>query len=163
MNVSKARPAAIEKNNLFQALKSALGIRPNESLENFRYERIVLLFDPDADGIHCGALMLIYFHRQFPALIESGKLCVVHAPLCEFLVEAKQPKKIYAYAIEQISRLANELRQEGFEFQQQRFRGLASLGETTLKETCVCPETRTLHRLTIDDALSATSIFGGKK
>ncbi len=77
---------------LFQQLAQALGLPsptalPEGGVTALRYERIVLLFDPDADGIHIGALVQLYFARWLPAVVEAGLLCLCRAPMYE-LVDA---------------------------------------------------------------------------
>ncbi|MEM7558601.1 MAG: DNA topoisomerase IV, partial [Planctomycetota bacterium] len=129
--------------------------------------KILLLFDPDADGIHCGALMLIFLHRVFPQLIEAGMIEIVRAPLvCFDLKRADEPtasKTLYAYLDEQASKLRSELDCEGFEYNQRRFRGLASMDRDTLVQTCIDPESRGAQLVTAADTTAALAVFGGTR
>lgn len=164
LNAHKASAAAIRGNGLYQSLLLALRPGTCEPLaRSCRYGRIVLLFDPDADGIHCGALMMMFFRRALPDVISDGRLLVVRAPLYRFQVDLASggSRTLYAYTDEEGSKLLRELKQEGYGFERQRFRGLASLEPQLLKTRCLDPTSRTAFRVTPEDAQAAVRIFGG--
>jgi len=74
MNAAKASEARISEYSLFRAFRTAMGMGEAGETGSLvhRFEKIVLLFDPDADGIHSGALMLIFLHRVLPELLDTG-------------------------------------------------------------------------------------------
>jgi DNA gyrase subunit B len=197
LNAAKASLTSILEFELYQRLLNTLGLpyplRPQSSGRksdsahlrdhlaspdhnvlpiHCRYERIVLVFDPDADGIHCGALTLIFFHRMLPALIAAGKIIQVRAPLFEFQLESEplsadknpSPNKrtLYAYSEFQARDMEKELRQLEYRYNRKYFRGLASLPTTLLKTQCVCPETRNAFEVEPKDAEAALRVFGGR-
>lgn len=182
LNARKAKLTAIQKYELFAATFQALGYPElgdcgDESklvahCDDCRYSRIVLLFDPDADGIHCGALMLLFFWRMFPSLLASGMVCLVRAPLYEMKVtrlaqgtatdstSSSDTKSMYAYSDDEARKLIKELSGEGYSVQHQRYRGLASMQRDTLLEQCVHPESRRIYRMRTADAEAAADVFG---
>jgi DNA gyrase subunit B len=86
LNAWAASQDRVEQHVLFQQLAQALGLAsavalPEGGVAALRYERVVLLFDPDADGIHIGALVQLYFARWLPAVVEAGLLCLCRAPM----------------------------------------------------------------------------------
>lgn len=87
LNAMKATPVKVAKNALFKALIDAIGAGFGEHFDmaKCRYNRIVLLMDSDADGIHCGALMMMFFYRWMHPLLESGKVELVRPPVGEVL------------------------------------------------------------------------------
>ncbi len=90
LNAWGRRRDKVEQHVLFQQLAQALGLPsptalPAGGMAALRYERIVLLFDPDADGIHIGALVQLYFARWLPEMVEAGLLCLCRAPMYELV------------------------------------------------------------------------------
>jgi DNA gyrase/topoisomerase IV subunit B len=85
LNALKAGKGVVERNELFQILIHAIGAGWDDQLDltKLRYDRLILLFDPDADGIHCGALMSMFFHRWMRPLLDSGRLSIIRPPLYE--------------------------------------------------------------------------------
>lgn len=130
------------------------------------YQNVVLLMDPDADGIHCGVLMMAFFRQFAPALIHAGRLMVVRPPMFVFrfvdqpeLDVARWPvasSPEHAIAIEQT------LRDHGItRFEKMRHRGLGSLDSVLLRHTCVDPASRREARLTLPEVDAAIALFGG--
>ena len=168
LNAWKASKNVVARNELFQRLTDVIGTGWDESfdLNRLRYDRIIMLFDPDADGIHCGALMLMFFYRWMPELLDSGRIDVVRPPLHEITgtpAVGKPAERIYAYSDDHFHRLRSHLAEKGMKFQSQRYRGLASINANSLKETCVAKETRNASVLSPGDAESAIRIFGGQR
>ncbi len=169
MNAWKATKHGVARNKLFQQLIDALGADWGETFElgRVRYDRIVFLFDPDADGIHCGALMLMFFFRWMPQLVDSGRMHTVRPPLYE-LTSTRHTRgvpvdRIHAYSDEHFQRIRAQLDIKNIPYQSQRYRGLASISADTLSETCVDPTTRNAVKLTKQDAEAAIRIFVGRK
>ena len=164
INVMKAAKGRVEKAPLFSALRAAL-FEDSQTLKGLRFERIVLLFDPDADGIHCAALMLFYFYKYMPDLLESGRIHQARAPLMEFEVQGASvstpQQSLYAYTDQQIRQLALDLPRAGMSIIRRKFfRGLANIPTPLLRQTCVDPATRNLVQLCTQDAQAALRIFG---
>ena len=161
LNAIKASKSTVARNELFGKLIDALGAGWDETtdLQQLRYGRVIMLFDPDADGIHCGALLLMFFHRWIPSLIAEGKLSVVHPPLYELAV---QDEVVHAYSDQHFRKLREALDSKQIRFTSKRFRGLASMSDRTLSQCCLSPQSRRIHLLTEDDALASLAAFGGR-
>ena len=161
LNAIKASQKKIDAYPLFQAIESSLGAGSGDTLDiaRCRFERIVLLFDPDADGIHCGALMLMYFHRRLRPLLDTGAVHMIYAPWLQFAVDA-EPELRFAYSEPQGRDMADSLRRQGVGFQSLRPRGLAGIDSATLQRTCIAPETRKTRAMSASDAETAMAVFG---
>ncbi|TWU02972.1 toprim domain-containing protein [Stieleria varia] len=164
MNAAKASVKSIEKNQLFTKLVEALGTGWGDAfdLTAMRYQRVILLFDPDADGIHCGALMLIFFDRMLRPLIDANRLAVVQPPLFEISARGYSDT-LHAYTDEHYHKLRDALDAKGIAYSKRRYRGLASMNDETLHETCLDPDSRSIHLLQRQDAAAALAAFGGKR
>ncbi len=163
LNTAKASVSRIRANPWFCALASALGVAPARPAapEQLRYRRIMLLFDPDADGIHCGALMLMYFQRFMPAAFASGHIWMVRPPLLRITAPALSAP-LYARSQAHYEHMMARLQAEGVrELQTLRYRGLGSLEESLLIDTCVAPATRQADQMSLSDAQMAARYFGG--
>jgi DNA gyrase/topoisomerase IV subunit B len=188
LNAWKASLAGIAKYAWYARLLETLGYAVNTdgksivctSASTCRIQRVVLLFDPDADGIHCEALLLMFFYRILRPLVEDGRLFAVRAPSHRFVLQSKSSKDfqessttlasaasepsqrvVHAYSGQQARGIIMELKAEDYEYVQQRYRGLASLDSETLLKTCVDPLTRQARQLTCEDAEAAVAVFGG--
>ncbi len=163
MNAYKSSLAKILANPLFKALIDAIGAGVGDDFDvtKRRYSRIILLMDADADGIHCGALMLLFFHRLMPALLEKRLLEIVRPPVGEVL--NKQTKTIeYAYTDAQFMALiSTQKTQLNQSLESLKYRGLAGIGESQLEAFCVNAQTRKTSIFGIKDAQMALEIFGG--
>jgi len=161
----KTSERTVRKNPFYRALIESIGTDIAESfqLASCRYQRIVLLFDPDADGIHCGTLMLMFFYRWMRPLLEAGHLTIVRAPLMEIVAdELDRPRLVYSE--EEGQRVSSELAsQQRPGLIKRRFRGLASLNVDTLRDCCVKPSTRHIFQLTKQDAESSIELMASFK
>jgi len=174
-NAMKASARLLRENALFGELRTALGYAQGPyaahgadiDVDACRYQKIILLFDPDADGIHCGALMLIYFHHQLRPLLEAGRIAVIRAPLYELtyskLLVANAPREsVYAYTDLELQRRQRELTLAGaMQLKTHRTRGLGGMRSELLRSTGIDPSTRHLFPLTCADAQAAIAVFGG--
>jgi DNA gyrase subunit B/topoisomerase-4 subunit B len=161
MNALKATDGKVATNPFLRALTEAIGTGRGAAFDRsaLRYERVVLLMDPDADGIHCGALLLMFFHRWMPVLLENGHLERVHAPVGE-VRRAEGGAPAYAYTDAQFKTIGARLRANGATaFTALRYRGLAGLDRPVLAETCVRRETRNGRLLGPADAQAAMEVF----
>ena len=162
LNAIKATTAKVASYPLFNALEQSLGTGTGERFDQnaLRFERIVLLFDPDADGIHSGALMLMYFYKYMRPLLDAGKILMVHPPWLQFTIEGRaEPLCVYSDA--QGRDVAEKLRAQGTPFQTLRYRGLAGIDRDVLVRTCITAETRVVRVMGAQDAEAAIRLFGG--
>jgi DNA gyrase subunit B/topoisomerase-4 subunit B len=161
LNAVRASAKKVWANPLFCALTEALGTGWGGSFdpEALRYGRVILLTDPDADGIHCGALLLMFVHRWLPQLIELGRLAIVRAPMGEIRrSDGGQPEYVYTDAHFQAT-CAELRRQDPTSFRALRYRGLANIEPAVLETLCINPITRHLRTLTSSDAATAMEVF----
>lgn len=159
LNASRASEKKVAAHALFAALTDALGVERGVRFDaaRLRYDRILLLMDPDADGIHCGVLMLAFFHRWMRALLDGGHVEMVHPPWAELAV-AGEPTPRYAWSDAQFRSLSAELRARGA-VTARRYRGLAGIDPPVLHATCVAPASRRTSRVTTADAETMIGMF----
>lgn len=164
LNAIKASAEKVAAYPLFKALNESLGIdhsRPTADLfvwDDLRFERLVLLFDPDADGIHSGALMLMFVYQYLRPLLDQGRVLMIHAPWVQISLTEQQP--LYAYSEAQALALTQQLRAQGKTPQVVRYRGLSGIDRAILMQTCIDPATRNARVMTEQDAFAAIEIFG---
>ena len=170
MNTLKCREDRVRADPFFGALIDAIGSDISSGTGGLfdlpcRYRQIVLLFDPDADGIHSATLMLIFFYRWMKPLLTAGQVSIVRPPMMEIIADTLATP-LLAYTEVEGERLctdANGQRRPGYS--KKRFRGLASFNADMLHRCCVNPTTRSISRLTVRDAESSIQImatFEGK-
>ena len=161
MNAVKADLDDLKKNIQFAALFDALEIdlANTNREEDIRYEKIILLFDPDADGIHARTLMLLFFHKWMRWWLDAGRIFDVHAPQWE-IVSPALPEPAYAATPHHLQRVRDHLKDQGVaDIKTRRFRGIGSIDGSILKKRCVDPSTRELSLLTADHAEAAIEVF----
>ncbi len=161
MNTLKSREDRVKADPFFAALIDALGTDLGDycHVESLRYRQVVLLFDPDADGIHSSTLMLLFFYRWMKPLIDAGRLMIVRAPMMEIVAD-EMSGELLAYSEEDGDRLCRDAtgqRKPGYS--KKRFRGLASFDADLLTRCCIDPRTRRISRLTIRDAEESIRIM----
>ncbi len=157
MNTERARLDKILSSNEIKALISALGtgIGDNLDLEGLRYGRIIIMTDADVDGAHIRTLLLTFFFRYMPQLIEDGHLYIAQPPL--YRIAYKNTIK-YAYSDKEKDKTVKDLN-VGDKANVQRYKGLGEMNPEQLWETTMNPENRTLLLVTVDDAAEADRTF----
>lgn len=182
LNAWMATEAKVAQHVFFQQLAQALGLTtptawPLGQPEALRFKRVVLLFDPDADGIHIGALMVLYFQRWLPRLIAGGHLWLARAPMFEIevpeLLRSAAPESSrdaaqtaarhqYAYNPGHCRQLVEHLKTQSGnpDIRVRAFRGLGGLAPELLRERCVDPGTRMAHALGAVDVQAVVEVFG---
>ena len=156
LNVEKARLDKILDSKEIRALITALGCGVGESfdLANLRYGRVIIMTDADVDGAHITTLLLTFFFRHMPQLIERGHLFLALPPLYRI----QDGKTLhYVYSEEEKDALVRKL--AGRNLVIQRYKGLGEMDPEQLWETTMDPERRTILQVTIEDAAHADHIF----
>mgnify|MGYP003282802382 CR=1 FL=1 len=160
LNVEKARADKVYGNDKLQPVITALGAGIGEefNLEKLRYHKIIIMADADVDGSHIRTLLLTFFFRFMRPLIEQGYVYSAVPPLFK-LTRGKQSR--VAYSEEQRDTISAELRGDNpnVRVDISRFKGLGEMNPHELWETTMDPETRTLRRITLEDAVAADEIF----
>ncbi|MFM8703630.1 MAG: toprim domain-containing protein [Planctomycetia bacterium] len=157
LNALKASEKKVAGQPLFQALCAAVGAGMGDrfDLAACRYDRILLLMDPDADGIHCSVLMLMFFQRWMPALLDAGRVEIVRPPWGEVLAAGETAAR-FAYSEQELQQLADRLREQGGVVTR-RYRGLAGIEAGVLAATCIAPAARRTRRVS---AAAAAAMIG---
>ncbi len=156
LNTERAGITKVLSNKEVQALISALGtgIGDQFDLGSLRYKRVILLCDADVDGAHIRTLLLTFFYRYMPALVEEGHLFIAQPPLYRI---ATGKQVVYAYNDAEKDRLLQAMKDQKVTLQ--RYKGLGEMNPEQLWETTLDPERRTLLQVTVEDAAVADRTF----
>ena len=160
LNVEKARADKVYGNEKLIPVITALGAGIGEEFnpEKLRYHKIIIMADADVDGAHIRTLLLTFFFRFMRPLVEQGYVYSAVPPLFK-LTRGKQQR--VAYSDEERDQVSAEMRGDNpnAKVEISRFKGLGEMDPHELWETTMNPATRTLRRITLEDAVKADEIF----
>ena len=156
LNVEKSRLDKVYSNTSLIPIIQALGcgIGDDFDIARLRYGKIIIMADADVDGSHIRVLLLTFFFRHMKQLIENGNIFLAQPPLYKV---HKGKALRYAFSDEERDRYIDELGGRGVE--SERYKGLGEMDPEQLWETTMNPETRTLLKVTVDDAIACDEIF----
>ncbi len=158
LNVEKAGLHKALENQEIRNMITAFGANVGEDmdLEKLRYHKIVIMTDADVDGAHIRTLMLTFFYRYMPQLIENGHVFIAQPPLYKI---SQGRTMQYAYTDKQMKEITKNFEGEDKKYTLQRYKGLGEMNAEQLWDTTMDPETRTLLKVTLENAVEADKIF----
>ncbi|WP_294425611.1 DNA topoisomerase (ATP-hydrolyzing) subunit B [uncultured Treponema sp.] len=158
LNVEKVRADKVVNNEKLQPVIASLGagFGKDFNIEKLRYHKIIIMADADVDGSHIRTLLLTFFFRYMPELIEKGYVYLAMPPL--FKIEIGK-QKIYVYSDEERDAELEKLGDKREKADVQRYKGLGEMDGNQLWDTTMNPETRRMKVVTIPDAVAADRIF----
>ena len=156
LNVEKARLDTMLQNERIRDLITAIGIGIGDELDlgKLRYHKIIMMTDADVDGSHIRTLLLTLFYRKMPELIQKGHVYIAQAPLYQV---SKGSRSVYAYSEEEREKALQEFGPKGVTIQ--RYKGLGEMNAEQLAVTTMHPGSRTLLKVTVEDAARADQLF----
>ena len=156
LNVEKARLHKVLENEEIKAMITAFGCGINTDYDEskLRYDRIICMTDADVDGSHIRILMLTFFFRFMRPLIENGHVYIAQPPLYKL---SKGKAEHYFYDDEALNKFYEENGRKGWDLQ--RYKGLGEMNPDQLFDTTMDPKTRTLLKVTMEDAIAADELF----
>ena len=163
LNTERARIDKILDNNEIKALISALGtgIHDEMTIDKLRYGRVIIMTDADVDGSHIRTLLLTFFFRHMPQIIQDGHLYIAQPPIY-LLKNGKNLRYVYPEAgstdAQLLERSLKQFKRPD-KVTVQRYKGLGEMNPDQLWETTMDPQTRTLLQVTIEDAADADKVF----
>ena len=162
LNVEKSRADKIYGNDKLNPVILAVGagIGSDFDVTKIRYGKVIIMADADVDGAHIRTLLLTFFFRYMRPLIENGNVYLAQPPLYKLSKKGMEDK--YCYTDEDLEKSYKELEEKGIAREQlglQRYKGLGEMNPEQLWETTMNPETRTLVKVTMEDAIKSDEIF----
>ncbi len=158
INVEKARIDKVLSNEEIRTIITALGtgIREEFDITKARYHKVIIMTDADVDGAHIRTLLLTFFFRQMPELIDAGYMYIAQPPLYRV---AKGKEEYYAYTEKERQAISDRLGDGRGSLNIQRYKGLGEMNPEQLWKTTMDPETRSMFRVTMEDAVLADETF----
>ena len=157
--VEKSRLDKVYSNQSLIPIIQALGCGIGEDfdIEKLRYGKIIIMSDADVDGAHIQILLLTFFFRHMRRLIDDGHVFLAQPPLYKVYKRSKQGGEKYAFSDAERDKYIAELGTTGVEAD--RYKGLGEMDYTQLWDTTMNPETRTLLKVTVEDAVMCDELF----
>lgn len=158
LNVEKARLDKVYENEKLLPVITALGagIGDDFDVSRLRYDKVIIMADADVDGSHIRTLLLTFFYRYMKPLVEQGHIYIARPPLFKV---SKGKEEFYAYNEKEVEKIQKEKGWKKEEYNIQRYKGLGEMSAEQLWQTTMNPETRTMLRVELEDAVAADEIF----
>ncbi len=159
LNVEKVKPEKVMNNDKLEPVIASLGagFGKDFNIEKLRYHKIIIMADADVDGSHIRTLLLTFFFRYMPELIEKGYVYLAMPPL--FKVQLGKNKPVYVYTEEEREAALAALGENRDKANVQRYKGLGEMSGEQLWETTMDPANRKMKVVTVPDAEAADKIF----
>lgn len=156
INVEKNRLGRVLQNNEIQSLITAIGTGIGDEMDitKARYQRIIIMTDADVDGAHIRTLLLTFFFRHMPEVMEHGYVCIAQPPLYSVKIGTKTT---WIQDDDELEAFKRD--NEGRKMNIQRFKGLGEMNAGELWETTMDPDARKLLRVELEDRFSAEETF----
>lgn len=157
LNVEKTRLDKALTNEEIKTIITALGTGIGEDdfdIAKARYHKIIIMTDADVDGSHIRTLLLTFFYRYMPKLIEAGYIFIAQPPLYGI---KRGNKEHYAYSDDELGKLLEKIGRKGISIQ--RYKGLGEMNPEQLWQTTMNPETRTVLQVVLEDVVETDTIF----
>ena len=153
LNVEKANPSKVLSVEHIMDIVTAIGTGVGEqfNIDKLRYNKIVIMADADVDGEHIKTLLLTFFYRFMPHLIENGNIYVALPPLYRI----RKKKDHYVYSDKELKKIMEKFGTVNVT----RFKGLGEMSSTQLWNTTMNPKTRKIKKIFIEDAVEADHVF----
>lgn len=158
LNVEKSRIDKVYDNEKLTPVITALGANIGEEFDvtKLRYDKVIIMADADVDGSHIRTLLLTFFYRYMKPLVEHGHVYIAMPPLFKVY---KGKEEYYAYNEKEVEKIQKEHNWNKEDCDMQRYKGLGEMSSEQLWETTMNPETRTMLKVELEDAVAADKIF----